>query len=304
MLLLFGILIIAKCIYNRNLPLFSLSFMTDENSDAESNNQSWNMKYLIVNKGGKMAGGRIRPRLCIGLKVVSKFEGYDYKYGFFDIELHGFYEDSYFFDDQNNTVSIFETEADKLITLISFMEGQLEKSDMYIDMYAIKNSFEIDYTDCFGVDHQEFYESENNYSYMLTGWGEKENTDYNDGELVRYCSDNALVKAREIDTDIFSYSLLDGDSSYIEWIAKDNVKYIKKHQNEILQTNAYNFEEVEEINGNVTDIPTEELGTFVDAIVDDAGLLIGLHRFHDGCNNKDDVQWYERVKDAFYDLMR
>lgn len=304
MLGLFGILIIGKFIYNRNLPLFSLSYMTDEDSHERGSDQSWNMRYLIVNKGGTMAGGKISPRLSIGLKVVSKFEGYDYKYGFFDIELHGFYEDSYFFDDQNNTVSIFETEADKLITLIDFMEEQLEKRSMYIDMYAIKNSFEINYTDCFGIDHQEFYESENGYSYMLTGWGKKENSDYNDEELIRYCSDNALVKRRYIDDDGFSYSLLDGSSSYIEWIAKDVAKYIKNHQNEILQTNAYNFAEVEEIGGNVTDIPTEELGTFVDAVVDDANLLIGFHRFHDGCNNQDDLQWYERVKCALYDFMR
>ncbi len=298
-----GTFIVCKCIYNAYLPLFSLSLVTDENNDDGNSEQSWNMKYYIVNKGGQMAGGRVKPSLRIGLKVVSKFESYDYKYGFFDIELNDFYEDSYFFDDQNNTVSIYETEADNLVTFICLMEEQLEKNDMYIDMYAIKNLFEIDYTDRFGVNHQEFYESENNYSYIMTSWGENENQD-NDEGLVRYCSDNALVRVRDIDDAMISHPLLGSDSSQLEWEIKDNVKYINKHKNRILPTSVFDVIEAEDINGDATDVLTKDLGKAVEPIEDDAGLAIGLHLYHKECNNKEDLKWYERMESAIYDILR
>lgn len=52
MLLLLSILIVGKCIYNAYLSMFSFSHVSGEyNTD---DNQSWNMKYLITNKGGEL----------------------------------------------------------------------------------------------------------------------------------------------------------------------------------------------------------------------------------------------------------
>ena len=176
--------------------MFSFSLVSEE--DNTDDNQSWNMKYLITNKGGELAGGKVIPSLQIGLKVVSKHEGYDYKSGFFDIEFFDFYKGNYFFDDQNNTVSIYESEADNLVEFMYLIEKELEQNNMYIDMYAIKQFFEIDYTDCFGLNHKEVFGLENNYNYMFTNWGQNENQD-NDEELVRYCPDNALYRVKQID---------------------------------------------------------------------------------------------------------
>lgn len=301
-LLLLSLLITGKCVYNSYLPLFSLSLTPDDNSSFESDNQSWNMNYLITNKGGQLAGGKVTPSLRIGLKIVSTYEGYNYKYGFFDIEFYDFYEDSYFFDDQNNTVSIFESKADKLVTYIDLMEEQLEKENMYINMYAVKMFFEIDYTDIFNINHRELYEAENNYNYLFTNWGTDTNQDNEEDEFVRYCSDNTLIKVWEIDDALFSVPLLNSNSSQIASDIKDDVKYIIKHQNKILKTNIADIEEAEDADGNTIDVPTEYLGKAAELIEGDNGLLIGVHIKHKRCSYQEDLKWYEQLLKKIEDI--
>lgn len=302
-LLCLCILITSKCIYNLYLPLFSLTLALNENSDEKNSYPSWNMNYLITNKGGQLAGGKIIPSLRIGLKVVSKYQSYDYKYGFFDTKFYDFYEDSYFFDDQNNTVLIVESKADNLVNFITLMEEQLEKNDMYIQMYAIKTFFRIEYTDRLGLNHEEFYESENNYNYLLTGWGTKENQ-FNKEELVRYCSDNALVRVKKFDEALFSHPLFNNDSSQLAWDIKVNVKYVKKHQNKILKTNIPVIMEAEDDDRNAIDVPVEYMGNSVKLIEDDTGFVIGDHCTHDECIYKEDLKWYERAKRTINNILR
>lgn len=300
-LLLLSILIIGKCIYNVYLPMFSFSLVSEE--DNTDDNQSWNMKYLITNKGGELAGGKVIPSLQIGLKVVSKHEGYDYKSGFFDIEFFDFYKGNYFFDDQNNTVSIYESEADNLVEFMYLIEKELEQNNMYIDMYAIKQFFEIDYTDCFGLNHKEVFGLENNYNYMFTNWGQNENQD-NDEELVRYCPDNALYRVKQIDDSVIAHSLLSDDSSQFTWNIKDDAKYIKEHQNELLKTNVFSAIEGEDMDGNTVDESAKFLGNAVDFVKDEDDFVIGVHIKHGDCDYKEGLEWYEYVKSVVNDILR
>lgn len=302
-LLLLGILMIGKCIYNSYLPLFSLSLVSEEESDDENNNQSWNMKYFITNKGGELIGGSVIPSLQIELRVVSKHEGYDYKYGFFDIEFYDYYKGSYFFNDQNNTVSIYESKADTLVEFIYLIEEQLEKNDMYIDMYAIKQFFEIHYTDYFGLNHREFLALENNYNYIFTNWGQDESQD-NDEGLVRYCSDNALVRVKQIDDSLIAHSLSSDESAEFAWYIKDDAEYIKEHQNELLKTSVYSVIEAEDMDGNIVDETVKTLGNAVNFVKDEDEFAIGVHTKHENCNYDEDLEWYERVKNVVNDILR
>lgn len=242
----------------------------------------------------ELAGGKVIPSLQIGLKVVSKHEGYDYKSGFFDIKFFNFYKGNYFFDVQNNTVSIYESEADNLVEFMYLIEKELEQNNMYIDMYAIKQFFEIDYTDCFGLNHKEVFGLENNYNYMFTNWGQNENQD-NDEELVRYCPDNALYRVKRIDDSVIAHSLLSDDSSQFTWDIKDDVKYIKEHQNELLKINVFSAIEGEDMDGNMVDESVKFLGNAVDFVKDEDDFVIGVHIKYGDCDYKEGLECFSYI---------
>ncbi len=282
-LVILGLIIAGICAYNLQLPRFSLSLLSEESDNSDDNIQSWNLKYLITNKGGKLLGGKVIPKLRVGYDVVSIVEGESYKHGCFEIEFIDFYKDSYFFDDQNNTASIYETKADSLIQFICVLEEQLEKNGMYIQSYSIKTIFEVNYTDYFGIVHKELLESENNYNYMFTPWNEGQ-IETEEIILTRYYSDNALIKIREIEDALISYPLLNCADSNVAWIAEDGAEYINKNQNEILKTNVYGVLMAEDDTGAEIDIPGNYIDAAVEIISDDAGFAIGYHKWHENCN--------------------
>jgi len=297
------LLIVGKCIYNSYLPLFSLSLITDENSDNESDNQSWNIKYLVTNKGGQLSGGKVSPKQRIGFKVVSKYLGEKYKYGFFDVEFYDFYEDGYFFDDQNNTVSIFETKSDSLMEFIYLMEELLEKKDMYIEMYTIKTVFKIEYTDRFRVNHTEYFESENNYNYLYTGWGADEEEDNKDEGIIRYYEDNTLVSMQNIDDAYFACPLFSPDIPDFKSSVKRIVKDINKDRKKILPTNIDDVWEAEDFNGNAVGVLVENAGYAEEVIHDDYGFGIGIHMRHKNCEKRE-LEWYEKLINFVSDIWR
>lgn len=300
-IVLFIIVTVSKCIYNYYMPKFSVAMIQDDNE----NSNSWNTKFVLSNTGGNLSGGKVVPKMYLGVKVVSKVEGgleelngIDDKYGFMNVKFYDFYKDAYFFDDINNSVTICENGADNLLIYLKLLEEELEKANMYIDMYAVKTFFDISYTDIFGVTHRETYDSENNYNYMFNDWREKnENREY-----TRCIVDNRLFRGTiEDDNLILSMPILNINISSIKFDISEAVKDIKKHKNKLLTTNVYDTSETES-DGKSGDIATIELGQSVENIENESGLVEGFHIVHSRCNKGDEglvTKVINKVKELF-----
>lgn len=299
---LLALITISKLIYNYYMPKFSLAMIQNDNE----NNSSWDTKFVLSNTGQNLSGGKVVPKMYLGVKVVSKVEGdfeelngIDDKYGFMSLEFYDFYKDAYFFDDTNNSVTICENGADNLLIYLKLLDEELEKKNMYIDMYAIKTFFDISYTDIFGITHKERYDSENNYNYMFTGWSEKKN---DDKEFQRYIVDNRLIKGvMKDDNVVSSMPILNRSISSIKFDISETVKDIKKYKNTYLTTNVYDTSEAE-INGEDLEVATIGLGKGVEFIENENGLVEGIHINHLACDKNEEnslTKLLNKIKQLF-----
>lgn len=202
-------------------------------------------------------------------------------------------------NDENNSVTIKELYADNLTYYIEKLEEELEKSNLYIDMYSIQTIFEIKYTDQFRFQHIENYGLENNYNYLWTSWG-TESSDYEG--LKRYMGDNMIVWMPENVEDALISEKINLDKDVLDFDIQDTAKYIKKHKKKILNTNVYGNVEVDN-NGNEDYMPAISRGKAIDFIEDEYGLGIGLHLLHDNCVEME-YEWYEFPMRVFNELRR
>ena len=282
-LALLAVIIYVLYRYNLNPPQFWISLIDGDYFDSVEEGDSWNLNYIISNNGEQLYEGTVVPTLRLKINIISTFKDVDDKSGFLEIEFSDFYKNCYYFDDKNNSVTFFETKGNSLLQFIIMLEKQLEKYDMYIYEYVFESFFEIKYTDRFNVKHCEIFESENNYNFLLTGWNEEQKlTD--EYSLIRYFSDERLIKIREIEDPLLSYPLLDCSDSHISWLAESSADYLNEFKNDILKTNVYAITTAEDIYGEEEGLAAMYGYHVVEILGEDDGYILGFHVWHENCN--------------------
>lgn len=292
--------IISKMIYNTYMPVFSLNVLAEDNNPS-GDEHGWNFQYILSNKGGELSSGKVIPKLHLSMEIVSQLQGYDYKFGFYNVECTGFYDPAYLFNNLNNTVTIFETDADRIVDYIERIEKKIEEKDLRIHRYAVQTFFEIHYKDCFGINHKEYYSCENNYNYYDTCW--INGWDEYDG-LIRAFTDNELISIYGFDDlDVLEEIPLQED--LISYNAKSTAKYIMKHKNSILKSNIVDTTDAEDETGNEIDAVVYQYGDFAydkDLDEDKNGMLRQWHLRHQNCTREDNNTVLEKIKSFLKDI--
>lgn len=252
------IFLVGRVWYIKNLPTFSLG------TESVSQEDDWNLHYVIANNGGNIANGNVVPHFVLDLVVKGEKE--ETKYGHLTIEISDFFSKSYSFDTAGDSVNIKETKAEAVLAYLLMLDEQLSKKNIHIETYALQTYFEITYTDFLKINHKERYATENNYDFIFVN---------KDGYL-RYCANNAIVRVNEIPESYVEFPI---SSTDISTLAKQTCEDICNDYKEIFVHNS------DRANGGIV-VQSIDCNKVSSLIEDENNLVIGYHVTHKHCNGE------------------
>lgn len=145
-----------------SVPRFSL---TIEKTD-EDDSSNLNRKYRLYNDGGQVKNPIITPVMQLELSCLMLMEGTPQWEGTVLLEFTDYFTEDYFYDFDESSFVIEETNANEIYNLMQGMGTYLREENMYINLYSIKYYFIISYEDYKGKRTEKIYCPRNNYAQI------------------------------------------------------------------------------------------------------------------------------------------
>lgn len=146
----------------QSIPKFSLTI----ERTGEDSIENLNRKYILYNDGGQVKNPTIIPVMQLELSCLNYVEGEFQKEGTVLIEFTDYFTDDYFYDPDESSFVIEETNANEIYNLMHGMNKYLMEENMFINLYSIKYYFQISYEDYKGNRTEKIYCPKNNHAQI------------------------------------------------------------------------------------------------------------------------------------------